>query len=86
MRRMLGWLLSIVVSLSFLLGRWAPGSQANAYSAFKTPFMRLTLMAGQACACAAVGPRKLRSNQAATAGWNSKGGLMDGNRAAQLCR
>src|SRR5205823_1043341 len=38
--------------------------------------LRLALMAGQACACAGVGPRKLRSNQAVTAGCNSEHKLM----------
>ena len=33
--------------------------------------LRLALIAGQACVCVAVGARKLRSNQATTAGWNN---------------
>src|SRR5207248_10877906 len=48
--------------------------------------LRPALMAGQACAWAAVGPAKLRSNQVATAGWNSEGGPMDTTCAARLCR
>src|SRR5205807_4930906 len=32
--------------------------------------------AGHACSCAAVGAAKLRSNQAATAGWNNDAGVM----------
>ena len=46
--------------------------------------LRLALIAGQACVCVAVGARKLRSNQAATAGWNNADGLITRNAQAQL--
>jgi hypothetical protein len=36
-----------------------------------TSTFRLALIAGQACVWAAVGARKVRSSQAATAGWNN---------------
>jgi hypothetical protein len=46
--------------------------------------LRPALIAGHACVCVAVGARKLRSNQATTAGWNNENGLIYRNARAQL--
>jgi hypothetical protein len=46
--------------------------------------LRPALIAGHACVCVAVGARKLRSNQATTAGWNNENGLIYRNAQAQL--
>src|SRR6516164_8712572 len=49
-----------------------------------TSTLRPVLMAGQACVCAAVGARKVRSNQAATAGWNNpEGAVINSDAQAQ---
>jgi len=49
-----------------------------------TSTLRLALIAGQARVCAAVGARKVRSNQAATAGWNNpEGAVINSDAQAQ---